>query len=126
LARAWLTGTPNDIQKLQGPSCISKHQLAVSPDKAAAALRKIRVGMVHRFGRALDKITIRGVLVRNVTGTSGEAEVQYNLPGSVAGNYNWVGFELHNGRWKVADCHLPIGGSAVSATNGGTMPVPAT
>ena len=81
--------------------------------------------MVQAFGRALDKIKIRGVLVRKVTGTSGEAEVQYNLPVSVAGNYNWVGFELYNGRWKVADCHVPIGGSGgsgVAVTNGGTMP----
>jgi hypothetical protein len=55
------------------------HQLAVSPDEASAGLKKIRVGMVDRFGRALNKIKIRGVLVRKVTGTSGEAEVQYNL-----------------------------------------------
>jgi hypothetical protein len=46
---------------------------------------------------------------------SGEAEVEYDLPSAVVGNYNWVTFKRHKGRWKVADCHLPFSGNAQSA-----------
>jgi hypothetical protein len=62
--------------------------------------------------------------VRNVTDTSGEAEVQYDLPASAVGNDNWVTFERHNGHWKVSDCHAPIGGSSSSSSGTATAPPP--
>lgn len=72
--------------------------------------------MRRRLGRPLDAIGVRGVRVRNVTATTGEAEVQYDLPRSVVGNDNWVEFRLENGRWKVSNCHAPIGGESSSST----------
>ena len=71
--------------------------------------------MQRVFGRPLDAIKMQGVLTRNVTSTSGEAEVQYDLPRELAGNDNWVSYEVHDGQWKVADCHAPIGGNSQSA-----------
>src|SRR5207253_10353186 len=75
-----------------------------------------RVVMQRVFGRPLDKIKITRVAVRNVTSTSGEALVEYDLPATVVGNDNWVHYTLHNGRWKVSDCHAPIGGSKISTS----------
>ncbi|HEY3673105.1 MAG TPA: hypothetical protein VGN51_19370 [Acidimicrobiia bacterium] len=49
-----------------------------------------------------------------MTATSGEAEVEYD-PAAVMGNYNWVTFKRHDGKWKVADCRLPFSGSSQSA-----------
>jgi len=72
--------------------------------------------MRRRLGRPLDAIGGRAVRVRNVTATTGEAEVQYDLPRSVVGNDNWVEFRLENGRWKVSNCHAPIGGESSSST----------
>ena len=68
------------------------------------------------FGVALDDIKILDVQLRNVTPQSGEAQVVFDLPPAKAGNDNWVGYALYNGRWKVADCHAPIGGQSVSAS----------
>jgi hypothetical protein len=113
-AKAWLTGTVDDIKKYQGPECSSK-QTDASPAEEAAALKKLRAPWAQRMGRPLAAIKIQGVQVRNVTATSGEAEVEYDLPSAVVGNYNWVTFKRHNGRWKVADCHLPFSGNAQSA-----------
>ena len=64
----------------------------------------------------VDKIKISRVAVRNVTSTSGEALVNYDLPATVVGNYNWVTYTVHNGRWKVSDCHAPIGGRRTVST----------
>jgi hypothetical protein len=80
--------------------------------------------MQKHFGGSLDKIRITGVTVRNVTGTSGEALVDYDLSARVVGNDNWVEYTIHEGRWKVSDCHAPIGGESSSASGMVTAPTP--
>ena len=51
-----------------------------------------------------------------MTATTGDAEVLYALPAAVAGNDNWVSYGYQHGKWKVTDCHYPIGGESVSAS----------
>ncbi len=114
-AKAWLTGTADDIRKYQGPRCVSTTHSDASPAQEAAALKKARALWAQSMGRPLKTIKILGAQVRNLTATSGEAEVAYDLPTAVAGNDNWVGFKRYNGRWKVADCHMPFGGNAEKA-----------
>ena len=80
--------------------------------------------MQRYFGRPLDKIKNTRVVVRNVTSTSGEALVEYDLPATVVGNDNWVSYTVHNGRWNVSDGHAPIGGSKISKTGSVTAPSP--
>jgi hypothetical protein len=76
--------------------------------------------MQARFGQPLDRIKIRAVAVRDVTASSGDALVEYALPASIVGNDNWVNYAIHAGRWKVADCHAPIGGESTSAESATT------
>ena len=114
-ATAWLTGTADDIKRYQGPECASTKQREPSAAEEAAALDKLRAPWVKRMGRPLKTIKIQGARVRNVTAVSGEAEVEYDLPSAVVGNYNWVTFERHDGKWKVADCRLPFSGNSQSA-----------
>ena len=51
-----------------------------------------------------------------MTATTGDAEVLYALPAAVVGNDNWVSYGYQHGKWKVTDCHYPIGGESVSAS----------
>jgi hypothetical protein len=118
-AKAWLTGNPNDIKKFQGPECASEESSPVWPQDTPA-FSTFRT-LLNQLGRSPKTVKIRGVRVRNLTAMSGEAEVEYNLPAAVVGNSNWVTFKKHNGQWKVADCHLPIGGNAQNA-----VPAPTT
>jgi hypothetical protein len=77
----------------------------------------MRAGLKQRLGVATGAIKFRGVKVRHLTATSGEAEVEYDLRRSSAvGNDNWVLWKLRAGRWKVADCHGPIGGNSSSSS----------
>jgi len=119
-SKAFLTGTPEDIARMQSPECAANTSTTFSERFLTIYLQAERQVMRHHFGIDLSAIKIRGVLVRNVTASSGEAEVQYDLPESATGNYNWVTYELHAGQWKVADCHAPIGGSASSASSAAT------
>ncbi len=114
-AKAWLTGTADDIKRYQGPECASTKQTDPSPAEEAAALKKLRAPWAQRMGRPLKTIKVQGAQVRNVTATSGEAEVEYDLPAAVVGNYNWVTFKRRGGRWKVSDCRLPFSGSVQQA-----------
>jgi hypothetical protein len=111
-----LTGTLDDIKTLQGPECTPQSISSIDRATASDYLRRTRVEMQRVFGRPLDAIKIRGVQTRNVTSTSGDAEVEYDLPRELAGNDNWVSYEVHNGQWKVANCHAPIGGNSQAAT----------
>ncbi len=114
-AKAWLTGTADDIKRYQGPECASTKPADLSPAEEAAALKKLRAPWAARMGQPLKTIKIQGAHVRNVTATSGEAEVEYDLPAAAVGNDNWVAFKRHDGRWKVADCRLPFSGSVQQA-----------
>jgi hypothetical protein len=123
-AHAFLVGSLEDIKALQGPECDVHDGTPVPIRTARQYLDRERVAMRRYFGRALDTIEIQRVAVRNVTPTTGEALLEYNLPPTVVGNDNWVTYAVHNGRWKVSDCRAPIGGSSSSASAGGTASVP--
>ena len=113
-ATAWshtfLTGTLADIHDMQGASCRTGNH--VSPTVAEGYLRATRAAMEHDVGVPLSSIRITGVLVRNVTTSTGDAEVQYALPASVVGNDNWVSYAYQDERWKVTNCNAPIGGES--------------
>ena len=79
-------------------------------------LRAMRVEMERYTRVPLASIRAIGVQVRNVTATTGDAEVQYNLPASRAGNDNWVTYGYQDGQWKVTNCHAPIGGESSSSS----------
>lgn len=119
-SNAFLTGTPDDILALDGPQCRPATSSTINARAAAAELQQLRDQIQLRTGLAPDAIKIRGVLTRNVTANRGEAEVQYDLPQSVAGNDNWVTYEVHEGQWKVADCNAPIGGNSSSKSSTAT------
>lgn len=76
----------------------------------------MRLELQHTLGTPLRVIRITGVRTRNMTATTGDAEVLYALPAAVAGNDNWVSYGYQHGKWKVTDCHYPIGGESVSAS----------
>jgi hypothetical protein len=103
------------MQALQGPECADHSGTTIPIRTRSQYLRDDRAVMRKYLGRPLDKIKISGVAVRNVTSTSGEALVEYDLPATVVGNYNWVSYTVHNGRWKVSDCHAPIGGQRTAS-----------
>ena len=64
----------------------------------------------------LDRIRITSVQLRQVTATSGQAQVDYDLPFTVVGNDNWVTYQYLNGQWKETNCHAPIGGDSQSVS----------
>jgi hypothetical protein len=97
---------------MEGPSCLSTHTF--SPTEEKDDLRAQRAEMEHYLGVPLSSIRITGVQVRDVTSTSGDAEVDYALPASVVGNDNWVSYAYQDGQWKVANCQAPIGGQSSS------------
>ena len=113
-ARAFLTGTVSNIHSMEGASCLSTP--TVAPTVLKAYVKAERAEMEHDLGVPLASIRIKGVQIRNVTTTTGEAEVQYALPASVVGNDNWVSYGYQDGQWKVTDCHAPIGGESSSAS----------
>ena len=121
-AKAWLTGTADDIMRYEGPACGPKQRADVTPAKAAAALKELRAPLESLVGRPLKTVKIRGVRVRNVTASSGEAEVEYNLPASVAGTYKlgdlqevWRSMESRRlpspHRWQCPDGYTCDNGS---------------
>jgi hypothetical protein len=112
-SRAFLTGTVANIRSVEGASCLSSP--SVAPTVAEADLRAERVAMQRDLGVPLASIKIKGVQVRDVTASTGQAEVRYDLPASVVGNDNWVSYGYQGGQWKVTDCHAPIGGESSSA-----------
>jgi hypothetical protein len=124
-AHAFLVGSLDDIRALQGPECADRGGATVPIGTVNQYLSGERAVMQKYLGRPLDKINIRRVVVRNVTRATGEALVEYDLPTSLSGgNDNWVTYTIHAGRWKVSDCHAPIGGSSSSASGTVTAPTP--
>jgi len=115
-AKAWLTPVPAEIYEMS-PQC-GPHATTTLSQRDLA---KYREDIRREFG--VNPIArIRGVLTRNVTASSGEAEVQYDLPVSVVGNDNWVTYERSGDQWKVADCIGPIGGFLSSSSSATTVP----
>jgi hypothetical protein len=115
-AKAFLTGSISDIRRLQGPECTA-HAPKYPAEFLNEYLRGERLVLARHVGRPLDKVRIRGVRVRNVTSTTGEAEVVYDLPDAKVGNDNWVLYRLHDGQLKVANCNAPIGGESSSISS---------
>lgn len=119
-SNAFLTGTVADIRSMEGASCHSTP--TVSPTAVETYLRGMRAAMEHHLGAALGSIRITGVQVRNVTATTGDAEVHYALPATVVGNDNWVSYGYQDGQWKVTNCHAPIGGESTSTSASASTP----
>jgi len=92
------------MQALQGPECADHSGTTIPIQTRTQYLRDQRAVMRKYLGRPLDKIKISGVVVRNVTSTSGEALVDYDLPAAKVGNYNWVTytFTTAGGRSRTA------------------------
>jgi hypothetical protein len=117
-ARVFLTGTLHELRSMQGPECRPATTRSTLPLSVQDAyFRALRLSMRHYAGRALSKIRILDVEMRNVTATRGEAQVVYDLPISKVGNDNWVEFTVHRGRWLVSDCKAPIGGNSSASTD---------
>jgi hypothetical protein len=114
-SKAFLTGTVADIRSMEGASCASGTPTA-NPAVVEVYLRGMRAVMEHHLGAPLGSIRITGVRVRNVTATSGEAEVEYALPASVVGNDNWVTYQYRDRQWKETNCHAPLGGESQAIT----------
>jgi hypothetical protein len=123
-AKAFLVGSLDDISALQGPECTNDTGTTLPVQIRVGYLAAERAAMEKHAGRPLDQIHIVGVTVRDVTGTTGDALVEYDLPDSVVGNDNWVSFTIHDGRWKVSNCHAPIGGQGAATTATITNPSP--
>jgi hypothetical protein len=118
-ATTFLTGSAEDIHRLQGPECRSSSTSSSVPKATVALyLRGLRASMRRQLGKPLGQIRIRNVELRNMTADRGEAQVIYDLPQEKVGNDNWVEFTLHRGNWKVSNCQAPILGS--SSSSGGT------
>ncbi len=112
-----------DQYGLLGPHCLSGEK--PTPSRIAAAnaeLRQERARRERQLGISLATIQskIVGVSTRHVGRKRGEAEVRYDLPVAVTGNYNWVTYELVGRKWKVQDCVPPFGGSSSSASTPAT------
>jgi hypothetical protein len=115
-AHAVFTGTVADIRGIEGSQCRSGPHY--SPTVLNEYLKGMRSGLQHTLGTPLRLIRITGVRTRNVTATTGDAEVLYALPATVVGNDNWVSYSYQHGKWKVSSCHYPIGGESVSSSAG--------
>ena len=126
VARAWatayLTGTAVEIRALQGPECRTGSTQPLHTATVRKALRQMRQTMEDGLGVDPADVRIVGVETRNVTSRSGEAQVQYDLPEAKVGNDNWVTYAVDRGRWRTAECQVPIGGFTPSGT---PIPLPA-
>ena len=122
-ANAFLTGTYLDVFAVLDPHCVATG--GTIPRSLIAAwnteLQTFRSVFKRETGIDEALVVIRGVAVRDYTGSTGQAEVQYTLPESVAGNDNWNAFAFTDRYWHLDGCDLkaPIGGQA-SAASGST------
>jgi len=117
-SQAFLTGTVADIRSMEGAPCLATGSATLE----AEYLRGLRGVMQQHLGIPLDHIRVIGVQVRQATATSGQAEVEYDLPASVVGNDNWVTYQVQDGRWKETNCHAPIGGESQSSVASTSIP----
>ena len=86
--------------------------------QAERYLQALRVVIEQKLGKPLSSIKIANVELRDVSSTTGQAEVEYALPAKVVGNDNWVSYNFEDGQWKVSSCTAPIGGESTTATSG--------
>jgi hypothetical protein len=100
-AQATLTGSVAEIRATLDPYCNATDHLN------SAALPLVRQEWGSQDGTPLNQVRIIGVRVRNVTTTSGQADVEYKED---EGNANWVTYTKVKGQWKVAgQCVVPFG-----------------
>ena len=111
-AKATLNGTFVDLEAALSPECRSTDHVT------AQNLPFGRVIWEDQMGISFKKVRITGVRVEDLTGTSAQAEVEYNT--SKAGNNNWVTYVLDHGHWLVGgQCAMPVGGYESSTFSGG-------
>ena len=99
---------------MEGTPCLSNS--TANSTAMESYLRGLRAAMEHYLGAPVGSIRITGVQVRNVTATTGDAEVHYALPAPFVAYDNWVSYGYQDGQWKVTNCHAPIGGESTSAS----------
>ena len=104
---------------MEGTQCRSGP--TVNPTLKEEYLRGMRAEMKKYLGHRLGSIRITGIRTRDVTASTGEAEVEYALPASVVGNDDWVTYGYESGRWRVTNCHAPIGGESSSSSSSATV-----
>jgi hypothetical protein len=118
-ANAFLTGSYDDVIPMLDPACLpermSNQELALARRRWAGyqdALSKVA-------GVDLADIEIRRVEVRNGDGLAKEAQVEFSLAASVAGNDNWIRYAFLDGAWHLRGCvlKLPIGGHSTGANS---------
>jgi hypothetical protein len=93
----------------------------VNPKLKKEYLRAMRAELQKYLGHRLSSIRITGIRTRDVAVSTGEAEVEYALPASVVGNDDWVTYGYEGGRWRVTNCHAPIGGESSSSSSSATV-----
>jgi hypothetical protein len=114
-AHAVFTGTVADIKGMEGSQCRSGPRY--SPTILNEYLKGMRLELQHTLGMPLRSIRITGVRTRNMTATTGDAEVLYALRPAAVGNDNWVSYGYQHGKWKVTGCQYPIGDESVSSSS---------
>jgi hypothetical protein len=107
------------MKALESPECGGVSRATFPVETVREYLLGERAVMAKFLGRPLDKIEVTGVVLRNVTSSSGDALVRSDLSTNVAGNDDWVSYAIHDGRWKTSDCHAPIG--STSSSSDGTV-----
>lgn len=113
-ADAFLTGTSASIYKMEGADC--RTNMYANSAAATAYLRGLRAEIERYLGEPPAAVKVTGVQIHNFTVSRGEAAVQYDLPAAKVGNDNWVAYDYADGRWKVSNCHAPIGGQSSSSS----------
>lgn len=124
-AQAWLTGTASEIEGLRANAPCGPNGAPISantPTLNSSTLAGLRSQITRAVGRPLAEVHITSVDTRAVTATRGEAEAIYDLPESAAGNDNWLEYRYVDGRWRVDDCKLTIGGSGAHSSGGSSAP----
>ena len=116
-ATAWLTGSSDDLIAILDPACTK--EVNAGSTFVYVMLRRFRLLVKQHTGVTASDIKVGSVNIRNFRfGRSGGAEVQYDLPASIAGNDNWNTYGFSGGQWHYEGCALgpPIGGFSESSS----------
>jgi hypothetical protein len=108
-AHALLVGSLDEIATILDSKC-AWPDISTAADRKASELylQHIRTVLRSEMQMDLKAVKIRSVALRNVTASSGEALVEYELPPSAVGIENWVNYRLNDGQWRVVACQLPV------------------
>ena len=109
-AGATLNGRFGGVERALSPECRATDHIT------AENLPSAEVTWQRQLGVSFSSIRVTGVDVRDVTPTSAQAEVTFNLP---VGNDNWVHYVLDDGKWSVGgECVVPVGNFESSSGSG--------